>query len=295
MLQIGLGGGIGSGKSACAAALKVLGARVIDYDQLARQAVVPGSAAWQKIVDRWGKDIIGADDSLNRAALAERVFNSAVELAELNSFIHPEIYRLASAQLHQLPENSIVIHDIPLLYESDLALRTHANIILQAEENIRIQRLVENRHFTVEAAQKRISSQVSAEKLAEIADVLIDNNAAATELAEIAGQLWREWLLPFAKNWENQERSFAPRGKISPCVRFFENLPLIVRRLQKLGLAAQILADSSEEKVIQIEKGNMADRDFCRALRESGLLLERGEIKAANPWCTVVFQIAEKK
>lgn len=295
MLQIGLGGGIGSGKSACAAALKVLGARVIDYDQLARQAVVPGSAAWQKIVDRWGKDIIGADDSLNRAALAERVFNSAVELAELNSFIHPEIYRLASAQLCQLPENSIVIHDIPLLYESDLALRTHANIILQAEENIRIQRLVENRYFTVEAAQKRISSQVSAEKLAEIADVLIDNNAAATELAEIAGQLWREWLLPFAKNWENQERFFAPRGKISPRVRFFANLPLIVRRLQKLGLAAQILADSSEEKVIQIEKGNMADRDFCRALRESGLLLERGEIKAANPWCTVVFQIAEKK
>lgn len=295
MLQIGLGGGIGSGKSACAAALKVLGARVIDYDQLARQAVVPGSAAWQKIVDRWGKDIIGADDSLNRAALAERVFNSALELAELNSFIHPEIYRLASAQLCQLPENSIVIHDIPLLYESDLALRTHANIILQAEEKIRIQRLVENRHFTVEAAQKRISSQVSAEKLAEIADVLIDNNTAATELAEIAGQLWREWLLPFVKNWENQESFFAPRGKISPRVRFFENLPLIVRRLQKLGLTARILADSSEEKVIQIEKGNMADKDFCRALRESGLLLERGEIKAANPWCTVVFQTAEKK
>ena len=295
MLQIGLGGGIGSGKSACAAALKALGAQVIDYDQLARQAVAPGSAAWQKIVVRWGKDIIGADDSLNRAALAECVFNSEMELAELNSFIHPEVYRLASAQLRQLPGNSIVIHDIPLLYESDLALRTHANIVLQAKENIRIQRLVENRHFTVETAQKRIASQVSAEKLAEIADVLIDNNATATELAEIAGQLWREWLLPFAKNWENQERFFAPRGKISPRVRFFANLPLIVRRLQKLGLAAQILIDSSEEKVVQIEKGNMADRDFSSAVRESGLLLEQGEIKAANPRCTVVFRLAEKR
>ncbi|CAN5138132.1 hypothetical protein BH09ACT6_BH09ACT6_19980 [soil metagenome] len=193
MYLIGLTGGIASGKSTVATRLAEHGAVRIDADQLAREAVEPGTDALQQISDTFGSQLIQPDGMLDRPALGALVFGHPEELKKLNAIVHPAVQQLTRTYLAQAEAhdpNAIVVYDVPLLAESSVPHRFNLIVVVNASDETRVERLIENRGMSRSDAQKRISSQASnAERLA-IADIVIDSDGTLAETLGQADTLW---------------------------------------------------------------------------------------------------------
>ena len=192
MLRVGLTGGIGSGKSAVSALLASHGAVVIDYDQLAREAVEPGSPALAEIARRFGDEVIAPDGSLDRPALGAVVFADDDALKDLNAITHPAIGRLAVARENAAGPDAIVVHDNPLLVEMGAAERCDVVIVVDVHEDVQVERLVSVRGMSEDDARARIAAQAPREKRTGAADLVIDNTGPLDELARIVGGVWNE-------------------------------------------------------------------------------------------------------
>jgi dephospho-CoA kinase len=193
MLRIGLTGGIASGKSVAARRFERLGATVVDHDDLAREAVKPGTAALADIAREFGDRLI-VDGELDRAALADLVFGDEEALARLNSIVHPYVYALADAADRKARKAGVrvIVHATPLLLESGGAGRFDLVVTVAAPARIRARRLVETRGMTLEQAEARIASQATDEQRAEIADVVLDGSLTVVELDKQVDRFWRE-------------------------------------------------------------------------------------------------------
>ena len=121
-LVIGLTGSIGSGKSTVSRLFAARGFCIIDADILARRAVEPGTEALAALVKRFGKDVLRADGSLDRALLAERAFATAEATAELNAIVHPAVIRLLREELDAAKHRgeAVIVLDVPLLFQTGL-------------------------------------------------------------------------------------------------------------------------------------------------------------------------------
>ena len=120
MIEIGLTGGIGSGKSTVADALVARGAELIDADRIVRDLQTPGAAVFDQMVERWGERIVAGDGTLDRAAVADIVFNDEAELEALNAIVHPAVAEEMKTRRDALQDtDTIVILDIPLLVRPD--------------------------------------------------------------------------------------------------------------------------------------------------------------------------------
>jgi dephospho-CoA kinase len=193
VLLVGLTGGIGSGKSTVAAGLAERGAAVIDADAIAREIVEPGGPAYAPVVERFGRGILAADGQIDRPALAGLVFGDGAALADLNAITHPVIgqvmaERMASAQ------SEIVVLDIPLL---NIATKDRfqfgAIVVVDAPEEVAVERLVSQRGFDEADARARIAAQISREERCSLADLVIDNSGSRKELEDQIDRAW-EWL-----------------------------------------------------------------------------------------------------
>jgi len=194
MLLVAVTGGIASGKSSVASRLGELGAVVVDADQLARDLVAPGEPALERIAEVFGAGVIAADGTLNRAALASLVFRDPEKRLALNEITHPAVGALSQVRFAEAAAqdaNAIVVYDVPLLAESGARLgEFDLIVVVHADSDTRIQRLVELRGMTREEARHRINSQASdAERLA-IADVVIDANGTLADTRAQADALW---------------------------------------------------------------------------------------------------------
>src|SRR5438046_2164247 len=119
MLRVALTGGIATGKSYCLARFASFGVPVIDADQLARDAVAPGSRALEEVAARFGPSILLADGSLDRPSLGRIVFTDRAARADLEAIVHPDVYRRIGEWLASLPPGTrVAIADIPLLFET---------------------------------------------------------------------------------------------------------------------------------------------------------------------------------
>jgi dephospho-CoA kinase len=192
VLRVGLTGGIGSGKSTVSALLAAHGAVVIDYDVLAREAVEPGSAGLEAIAERFGPDVIAADGTLDRPALAAIVFADPMALADLNAITHPAIWRLAAAREAEAGPDAIVVHDNPLLVEMGAAQHCDVVVVVDVPEDVQVARLVSSRGMSEEEARARIATQASRRQRTGAADLVIDNTGPMDELALIVGGTWDE-------------------------------------------------------------------------------------------------------
>ncbi|GAA0995090.1 dephospho-CoA kinase [Subtercola frigoramans] len=193
MYLIGLTGGIASGKSTVATRLAEHGAVHIDADQLAREAVEPGTDALQQISDTFGSQLILPDGTLDRPALGALVFGHPDELAKLNAIVHPAVQQLTRshiAEAEQHDPNAIVVYDVPLLAESNLPHRFNLIVVVNASDETRVGRLIANRGMSRSEAHTRIASQASeAERLA-LADIVIDSDGTLAETLGQADALW---------------------------------------------------------------------------------------------------------
>lgn len=192
MLRVGLTGGIGSGKSTVSALLAGHGAVVIDYDQLARDVVAPGSATIGLISERFGADVIGADGALDRPALGSIVFGDPQALSDLNGITHPAIRALAAERERSAGDDAIVVHDNPLLVEMGADALCDVVIVVDVPEEVQVERLTTIRGMTEHDARARIAAQASRDKRTGAADLVIDNTGPVDELVHIVGGSWDE-------------------------------------------------------------------------------------------------------
>jgi dephospho-CoA kinase len=196
MYLIGLTGGIAAGKSFVAARLAEYGAVHIDADLLARIVVEPGSPALDAIVDDFGEAIVRADGTLDRAALGAIIFTDRVRRERLNAIVHPAVWqrtRELIAEADVLDPNAVVVYDVPLLAEAaeDRRLSFDLIVVVRADTETRVQRMIESRGMTRAEALGRIQAQATDAQRLAMADVVIDNDGdRETTLKQIDG-LWR--------------------------------------------------------------------------------------------------------
>jgi dephospho-CoA kinase len=194
--MIGLTGGIGAGKSVVARRLAELGAVVIDADQLAREVVAPGTEGLAEVRELFGDEVIRPDGSLDRPAVAERVFGDDNARRRLEKIIHPRVRQATAERIAAAPPDAVVVNDVPLLVEAGLADTFDLVIVVEAPDRVRIDRLVRDRGMTPQQAAERISAQASAEQRRAVADVVIDNSGDIEALYAQVDQLWRARLAP---------------------------------------------------------------------------------------------------
>ncbi len=192
MFLIGLTGGIASGKSTVAKRWVEHGAIEIDADQLAREVVEPGREGLRQIVETFGKDVLQADGSLDRATLGSLVFGDELKRLALNAIVHPLVKERSKEILAGLPEDAIAIYNVPLLVEANVDHDFDLVVTVEAPEDEQIIRLVKNRGMTDSEARARISSQAKPVERAAVADVILNSNQDINLLLRDADQLWHE-------------------------------------------------------------------------------------------------------
>ncbi|MFI9814396.1 dephospho-CoA kinase [Saccharothrix variisporea] len=236
MLRVGLSGGIGSGKSTVAGRLAEHGAVVIDSDRLAREVVEPGSEALRDIEAAFGSSVLNADGSLNRAALAERVFGSGDDRDRqtLNAITHPRIAARTAELIAAAPEDAIIVHDVPLLVENGLAPAYHLVVIVDADVEQRVKRLV-GRGLDEQDARNRMAKQATEEQRRAVADVWLDNSGTPDLVLAEVDALWADRLVPYEANVRLRRYAGGP-PKVVP---YDETWPLQAERIAKrISLAA---------------------------------------------------------
>jgi dephospho-CoA kinase len=190
VIKVGLTGGIGSGKSEVARLLAGRGAVVIDADELAREVVAPGTPGLAAVVARFGPGVLAPDGSLDRPALGRVVFGAPVERAALNAIVHPLVGRRRDELLASMPGDAVVVLDVPLLVENRLAGEFDVVVVVDADDEIRLDRLVRIRGMAAADARARMAAQAGREQRLAVADFVITNTGSLDELAAQVGRLW---------------------------------------------------------------------------------------------------------
>jgi dephospho-CoA kinase len=199
MLRIGLTGGIGAGKSTVSAAFAECGGIIVDGDVIAREVVEPGTEGLSQLVEAFGEDILLPDGALNRPALAARAFVDDEKRATLNGIVHPLVARRREEILDAVHEDAVVVEDIPLLVETGLAPLFPLVVVVTADMETRVTRVVA-RGMDEADARARIKAQAPEDQRRAIADVLLDNSDSHGQLVEKARDVWYNRVLPLAHN-----------------------------------------------------------------------------------------------
>lgn len=181
---IGLTGGIATGKSTVSNIIKSQGIPVVDADIISREVVMPDKDAYVKIVASFGEQILNDDKTINRAGLGEIIFNDSEKRTILNEIVHPAVRKEMGRQADDFQRSgeSLVVMDIPLLFESNLTHMVDRTWLVYAAPELQLQRLIKRDHFSEKQALSRIHSQMPITEKKELADVVIMNNGSLEEL-----------------------------------------------------------------------------------------------------------------
>ncbi|WP_369184318.1 dephospho-CoA kinase [Streptomyces sp. Y1] len=192
MLKIGLTGGIGAGKSEVSRLFAARGAVIVDSDVIAREVVAPGTAGLAAVTAEFGPRVLRADGSLDRPALGAIVFADPERLKALNAIVHP-LVRERSAELEAAAApDAVVVHDVPLLAENGLAPLYDLVVVVDADDRVRLDRLVRLRGMAEEEALARMAAQATRADRLAIADLVIDNSGPLEALAPRVDEVWAE-------------------------------------------------------------------------------------------------------
>lgn len=182
-MRLGVTGGAGSGKSVVCERLRAHGVTVILADELARRAVMPGMPAYEKIVEHFGTGILESDGKINRSALRREILRDQQKKQVLESFVHPEVFRLMAEDYLAAGENGadVVAIEVPLLFEAGMESYFDTILIISVEKEERIRRLMARDQISREDAEALMRIQMpEAEKQAK-SDYVIDNSGAIEE------------------------------------------------------------------------------------------------------------------
>ena len=188
-MNVGLTGGLGSGKSTVAALLGEHGAVIVDADVVAREVVRAGTPGFAAVVARFGSGIVGPDGELDRSELARIVFADSAGLDDLNAIVHPLVGSRSAELAAAAPPGSVVVHDIPLLTENGLADRFDTVVVVEADREVRLARLAA-RGLPRAEAEARMAAQANDAQRRAIADEIVRNDGDLDSLARQIDRLW---------------------------------------------------------------------------------------------------------
>jgi dephospho-CoA kinase len=190
MLRVGLTGGIGAGKSEVSRLLAAHGAVIVDADVIAREAVAPGTPGLAAVVAEFGPGVLRPDGALDRPALGRVVFADPERLAALNAIVHP-LVRDRSGELEAAAgPDDVIVQDVPLLVENGLAPLYDVVVVVDAPDDLRLDRLLRLRGMTENDARARMAAQADRPNRLAAADFVIDNSGPIEQLAPRVRELW---------------------------------------------------------------------------------------------------------
>jgi len=194
-MNIGLTGGIATGKSTVAKLLTERGAKLIDLDKIAREVVEPGQPALHAIAERFGQAVLQPDGSLDRKKLGAVVFSDLEERKALEAITHPAIRAVMKERMARYeaeePDRLVVV-DVPLLFESKLESYFEQVMVVYVPREIQLRRLIERDALTPEEAEKRLAAQMDIEEKKRRADILIHNTGTPEDTDRQIDRFWRE-------------------------------------------------------------------------------------------------------
>lgn len=195
MILVGLTGGIASGKSLTADILRGLGAYLLDADEIAHELIKCESPVWRDIVDRFGTDILREDKEIDRPSLARIIFSDQEKRLELNAILHPRIFTEEERRRKEIAgrdPSAIVVFVAPLLIECSAHELMDKVILVYADRNTQIKRLMERDRLSKDEAIRRIESQIPLSKKREFADYIIDGRRPKSEIEEEVRKIYAE-------------------------------------------------------------------------------------------------------
>lgn len=174
-ITLGITGGFGTGKTTVANCFKNFGAKIIDADKIARRLTRPGSKVYKRIISIFGVTVLKKNKFINREKLSQIVFNSNNLLERLNQAVHPEVIKVIKKQIKGSAKK-IIILDVPLLFEAGLQYLVDKTIVVRANKDEQLKRLVIRTSLSRENILKRINAQMRLSDKIRQADFVIDNN-----------------------------------------------------------------------------------------------------------------------
>ena len=197
MLNVGLTGGIATGKSTVVRMLVGKGARVIDHDGLVHALQEPGQPVWTRIVEAFGRDILGTDERIDRKKLGALVFDNERRRKALEGIVHPAVLEEAQRQRDEIAHEdrqAIVLSDIPLLLEVGMQGLFDLILLVYAPPEVQIRRVMKRNKMTRDEAVARLKAQMPIDEKLGLADVVIRNDGTMRELEESVDEVWQELL-----------------------------------------------------------------------------------------------------
>ena len=196
MLLVGLTGGLASGKSYVAKIFAELGCHIIHADTLGHQTLFPTGEAYAPAVAQFGSNILNPDQTINRQALADIVFNDPEKLAKLNAIVHPAVGRLQQARISEIvakDPHAIIVAEAAIHIETGNYKRYQKLILVVCTEQQQISRAMARDDATREQVQARLARQMPLQEKRKFADYVIDTSgsevATRAQTAEVYNSL----------------------------------------------------------------------------------------------------------
>jgi dephospho-CoA kinase len=295
VLRVGLTGGIGSGKTTVARRLVERGAVLVDSDVLAREAIAPGTDGLAEVVETFGDGVLDAEGALDRAALASVVFGDAEARGRLNAIVHPRVRRRSDELIATAPADAVIVQDVPLLVEAGMGPHFPLVVVVHADADERVRRLVEQRGMPEADARARIAAQAEDGARRAVADVWLDNAGKPGDLDAAVDELWEHRLVPFESNLrERRTIPGRPPRLADPDPRWSADAARLAARVAAAAgvrgrgvehIGSTSVPDLPAKDVIDLQLGveSLADADAIRdALQDVGFPW-RADIDHDNP------------
>jgi dephospho-CoA kinase len=193
-LRIGLTGGIASGKSTVAQRFADLGVPVIDADEVARAAVLPGQPGLARVVEKFGASVLAADGALDRRALRNQVFSDPALRKELEAILHPLIQVEMERRAAAVGDSPYLVMAIPLLVEGGSRDRVDRILVVDVDEGVQLQRVMTRDSSTLEQARAILAAQASRAARLKAADDVLVNSGTVPELRQAVDRLHERYL-----------------------------------------------------------------------------------------------------
>jgi dephospho-CoA kinase len=191
-LVIGLTGGFGSGKSTVSEEFKRLGATIADADAVSRKMVEPGGPAYGKVVRLFGRNVVKPDGTLDRHAIAAKVFSKTALRKKLEGILHPLVRRSMEDALAKT-KSRIVVLDIPLLFESKMTDLADRICVVWAPRSVRYERLMKTGRFPCRDIRDRMKAQMLLTDKRRLADDVVDNGGSLAHTNAQVRRLMAAW------------------------------------------------------------------------------------------------------
>ncbi len=268
-----------------------LGAVLIDSDRIAREVLEPGTDGLRAVTAEFGDDVLTPDGTLDRAAMAARVFADQAARERLNAIVHPRVSARSAELQAAAPPDAVVVQDVPLLVEGGMALAFPLVMVVHADVETRVRRVIEARGMSEQDARARIAAQATDEQRRAAADLWLDNTGTLDETRKLVDELWTERLRPFEANLRTVEPVPRPRQPVlvpadpawaeqaaRVCARIAAVAEHRAQRVDHIGSTAVPALDAQDVLDVQVVVGNLeVAQQLAAELAGVGLLWRGGD------------------